>query len=125
MVLPSWITVALKIFWTFNLVCFTWIFFRANSLPDAIYIVTHLFGPWETPASLFNLMPGGGYELLIALVALILMELVQWFQRNKEIPGAFDLRKPVWLRWFAYYGLVVIILMFGIFESTEFIYAQF
>lgn len=125
LVLPSWFSASLKIFWTFHLVCFAWIFFRANSLPDAIYIVTHLFGSWESPVTLFNLMPGGGYEFLIALIALILMGLVQWFQRNKDHLGALDLRKPVWLRWFAYYGLVVIILMFGIFESTEFIYAQF
>lgn len=33
----------LSIFITFNLVSFAWIFFRANSMADSLYIVTHLF----------------------------------------------------------------------------------
>ncbi len=34
----------------FAFVCFSWIFFRANSLTDALYITTHLFSaPWRDP----------------------------------------------------------------------------
>ncbi len=34
---------------TFNLVCFAWIFFRANSLSDAFYIIGNLFRTSNTP----------------------------------------------------------------------------
>jgi alginate O-acetyltransferase complex protein AlgI len=48
--LPSALVTGLKIFATFNLICFTWIFFRANSLSDAMYIIGHLFVGLENPA---------------------------------------------------------------------------
>jgi hypothetical protein len=118
---------ALKILWTFNLVAFTWIFFRANSLSDASYIIRHLFVNLETTASLFRTIPGGWYEWTIALLAILLMEFVHWLQRRdgSGSPRNVIRRQPAWLRWSIYYGLVIIILMFGKFGSTEFIYAQF
>ena len=115
----------LNIFVTFNLVSFAWIFFRASSLRDAVYIVQHLFAPAETGASVIDLMPGGGYEWLIALAAILMMELVQWQQRKSGSIREVVRRQPAWLRWSAYYGLVVLILMFGKFEAVEFIYANF
>jgi D-alanyl-lipoteichoic acid acyltransferase DltB (MBOAT superfamily) len=57
--LPSPVTAGLKIFATFNVVSFTWIFFRANTLSDAGYIATHLFASPETRSSLFAIVPGG------------------------------------------------------------------
>ena len=36
-ILKAWQT-----FFTFNLVAFAWIFFRADNLSDAMYVVTHL-----------------------------------------------------------------------------------
>jgi alginate O-acetyltransferase complex protein AlgI len=38
----KWVRIG-QIFLTFNLVCFCWIFFRANSLSDSGYIASHLF----------------------------------------------------------------------------------
>lgn len=47
----------------FAFVCFTWIFFRANSLPDALLIVRRIFtAAWQDPQ-----IPG----LMLALVALV------------------------------------------------------
>jgi D-alanyl-lipoteichoic acid acyltransferase DltB (MBOAT superfamily) len=123
--LPSHLVAGLKIFATFNLVSFAWIFFRANTLSDAIYIVGHLFVNQEIPSPLFQNIPGGRYEWLIALLALLLMEAVHWLQeRNGSIRSVIR-RQPVWLRWSAYYGLVIVIFMFGKFEASEFIYSRF
>jgi len=118
-------TNALKIFGTFNLVSFAWIFFRANSLSDAFYIIQHLFVNLEMGTSLVRAMPGVWYEGVIALVAILLMEFVHWLQRREGSPRNVIRRQPAWLRWSVYYGLVIIIFMFGKFESAEFIYAQF
>jgi D-alanyl-lipoteichoic acid acyltransferase DltB (MBOAT superfamily) len=39
-------------FWTFQLVCFAWIFFRADSFADAWEVITRLFTAWGEPSSL-------------------------------------------------------------------------
>jgi D-alanyl-lipoteichoic acid acyltransferase DltB (MBOAT superfamily) len=123
--LPSHLVAGLKIFATFNLVSFAWIFFRANTLSDAMYIVGNLFVNQGIPSSLFQTMPGGWYEWLIALLALLLMEAVHWMQeRNGSIRSVIRCQ-PAWLRWSAYYGLVIVIFMFGKFEASEFIYSRF
>jgi D-alanyl-lipoteichoic acid acyltransferase DltB (MBOAT superfamily) len=123
--LPSRITAGLKIFATFNLVSFAWIFFRANTLSDAVYILGHLFVNPEIPSSLFEIMPGGRYEWLIALLALLLMEAVHWIQERDDSIRTVIRRQPAWLRWSVYYGLVMVIFMFGKFEANEFIYSRF
>lgn len=123
--LPSAVVSGLKIFATFNLVCFAWIFFRANSISDAFYIIQHLFVNLEINASLFDLMPVGWYDWLIALLAILVMEAVHWGQRKYGSLREAIRRQPVWLRWSLYYALVVVIFMFGKFGAGEFIYARF
>lgn len=123
--LPPQVANGFKIFATFHLVCFAWIFFRANSISDAIYILQHLFVDLGTGASLSELMSLGGYDWLIAVLAILVMEAVHWVQRKNG--GLRDVirRQPVWLRWSLYYALVVVIFMFGKFGAGEFIYARF
>lgn len=123
--LPPQVVSGLKIFATFNLVCFAWIFFRAASISDAFYIIQHLFVNLEFNASLFDLMPVGWYDWLIALLAILLMEAVHFVQRKYGSLREVILRQPVWLRWSVYYALVVVIFMFGKFGAGEFIYARF
>lgn len=123
--LPEKVTNGIKVFITFNMICFAWIFFRANTLPDALYVVRHLFANMELNASLLNLMPLGWYDWLIALAAILLMEAAEWGQsRYGNLRDVFR-QQPVWLRWSAYYVFVVVIFMFGKFGAGEFIYARF
>ena len=90
-----------------------------------MYIIQHLFTNLEINPSLFALVPGGWYDWLVALLAILTMEAVQWIQRKngslREVIG----RQPVWLRWSLYYGLVIAIFIFGKFGAGEFIYARF
>lgn len=123
--LPSRVSAGLRIFVTFNLVCFTWIFFRAASLSDAIYIIKHLFVNLGAQSSLFDLMPGGFYDWMIAILAILFMEVVQDVQVKKGGLRQVVRTQPVWLRWSIYFGLVMIIFIFGRFEATEFIYSRF
>jgi alginate O-acetyltransferase complex protein AlgI len=123
--LPLWLATGIKIFATFNLVSFAWIFFRANSLSDAIYIIGHLFVNLEMQFSLFDLLPGGVYDWMIAILAILFMETVHIVQRKWGSLRQAVRLQPVWLRWSIYFGLVIVIFLFGKFESTEFIYARF
>lgn len=120
---PAWNATGLKVFTTFNLVCFAWIFFRANSIPEAWYILQHIFSNPEINVSQLNMMPV--YDWLIALIALLVMELGQYGQQKYGSLRDIIRRQPLWLRWSAYYALVVVIFMFGKLGEGEFIYARF
>jgi D-alanyl-lipoteichoic acid acyltransferase DltB (MBOAT superfamily) len=103
---------------TFCLICFAWIFFRANSMPDALYIVSHLFeglgGPHRGKLA-FN-----GFILLF----LVLMEYVQSQHRAGAIENLWSTKSKT-VRWSFYYALVMIIIVFGAYNEQRFIYFQF
>ncbi len=116
---------------TFLLVAFAWIFFRANSLADAFYIVEHLFtgiGNWQEvfgPQMQHVLLLDAPPRIfLTGLFSVGLMECVHLLQRHGSVSEALA-RNPVWVRWPIYYGAVLLILLLGNFGSSQFIYFQF
>jgi hypothetical protein len=113
---------AVRILITFHLVTFSWIFFRARSLDDAWYIITHAISP--TP---FARLAGLGldrYDLGVAFVSIAMLECVQFLQRRQPIMQRLD-AQPEWMRWALYGSAVAVILLFGKFVSLDFIYFQF
>ncbi|MGI4875165.1 MAG: MBOAT family O-acyltransferase [Janthinobacterium lividum] len=109
------------------LVAYAWLFFRANSLPDAFYISSQLFRGWgqltltdafDTLDSFFLRNP---YEPAITLAALGLLLAVDL---HLEYPAPWGRPGPV-LRWTGYGALLLVIVFFGVFSSTQFIYFQF
>lgn len=112
---------------TFALVCFAWIFFRANSLTEAFYVITHLFTgilSQETLAFVFSGLGFGVRGFLIALAAICLMETIQLVQQRRSIKEILE-KKPAALRLAVYVGLIVCIIMLGKFSANQFIYFQF
>ena len=103
---------------TFLLVLLGWVFFRADSLGQAVgylgRMVTHPLLPGEV---------WYGYYLapLLACVGLLIIE---WIQRRKEHPLKID-NLPGWARWSIYYFLFIGTLLFGTFGGSEFIYFRF
>jgi alginate O-acetyltransferase complex protein AlgI len=113
---------ALRTITTFILVAFAWIFFRANSLSDAIYIVSHFFSGWESGALAPLLLLR--FELTVGILSVLLLLAVDTFKGSSHpFSGLLERHTPV--RWLMYYGLAVAILVFGNFESKAFIYFQF
>jgi len=111
------------VFGTFHLVTFAWIFFRANSLSDAAYIVSHLFRGLDLRAGYG--LGLGLYQIAIALAALAALELAHWVERRGLTASAFLRARPAWVRLGLDYALVFSILLFGRMGVTEFIYFQF
>jgi alginate O-acetyltransferase complex protein AlgI len=128
------IRTASKIVLTFSLVCFAWIFFRANTVTDAFYIVSHLgTGLAAVPYQLNNLafikmnilFGRDKFEFVFAVIALCLMIGIQILQIRFDVRELIR-KQPQWLRWSVYYVTLVIVLFFGAFnESQQFIYFQF
>lgn len=115
-----------NVFVTFNLVSFAWIFFRANSMSDALYIAGHLFsginaGQFTLKALSGKMVPA---EFIIAVASILFMEVVHLIQRHSHM-RSFLTDKPLWLRWPIYYILMFSILLLGVFGANEFIYFQF
>jgi len=53
-----------------------------------------------------------------------LMELVHLKQRHRSVREQLA-NKPIWVRWVAYYALMLACLIFGVFTASQFIYFQF
>jgi hypothetical protein len=119
---------------TFCLTCFAWIFFRANSVHDAFYIVGHLFdGLSSVPGQLNQrrfvkdaiLMGQSKQEFLLCLFGLFVLLTVHTLQSRRSLREMLS-RQSAPLRWSIYYAVIVLILFFGAFnQSQQFIYFQF
>lgn len=121
---------AFQVIFGFLLFCFTLIIFRSKSLPDAFYIITHLgtglgdlTGIQMSLKSLYSLGLDR-YELIIALIAIGIMELVQWAVPLEQMRRMFW-NKPLYLRWAIYYLLLLFLIFFGEYQDHAFIYFQF
>jgi alginate O-acetyltransferase complex protein AlgI len=124
-----------RVFFTFSLVTFAWIFFRANTVADAFYIATHLH---TNLLDFFTHLPelgqgegliGGDLglskvEFILAAGLLCLLGLVHWIQRAYSLETLI-LRQPVWIRWPVYYSLIFFTLLLGKPGTQEFIYLKF
>jgi len=121
---------------TFSVVCFAWIFFRANSWRDALYISTHLFSASpDTISNVFSPILTGNSVLssqspvlmlslfFIMICLLLLMDWQHYTAGSQEL----EFHKNPVLRWGVYYLQVITILLVGIIARTsaEFIYFQF
>lgn len=116
---------------TFILVCFAWIFFRANSVRDSIYIASNLFNGselWGDNQYIYYVLNGLGLqlvELFIVVFCILLLMIIEFFSRKQNIHETLN-RKPLALRFAVYYLLCVLILTVGVFSSgSAFIYFQF
>jgi alginate O-acetyltransferase complex protein AlgI len=106
---------------TCALVCFAWIFFRANTFSDALYVIKHILT--DAPSRGF-LVGMGRPEFAMLVLSISAMEIVQVTQRRKDILALLA-SQPTWIRWTIYYCLVFAILLFGQFGKKQFIYFQF
>jgi alginate O-acetyltransferase complex protein AlgI len=117
-----------KVMVTFLSVCFAWIFFRANSISDAFYIISHLFTGWEgLGIRALKATPFLGplkFQLVAGVVSVGMLLAVHLLQGDNHFDQWLS-KKRVSLRWAAYYSMVLIILLLGHFGTREFIYFQF
>jgi D-alanyl-lipoteichoic acid acyltransferase DltB (MBOAT superfamily) len=120
---------------TFSLTCFAWIFFRANNLDDAVYIASNLHSGWLKSIELIitneNLMRENILYLgsnrttfLLSVLFIGFMEVIHFIQRKHNISLIIK-NKNFMIRWLIYLTGISILVFFGIYKETEFIYFQF
>ncbi|MCC7430995.1 MBOAT family protein [bacterium] len=106
-----------SIFFTFQLVSFAWIFFRAKDLEQVFFVLEKISCGFSfSQVSELKKMFFGGISLIAFLWFL---EFLQEFEIvNLE-------QKPLVLRWSFYFLIFFAILVFGKTQSSQFIYFQF
>ena len=125
---------------TFSLICLSWVFFRANNLHDALYILAHLGTGWKEALlglphlvsgsvggplrDLLFIKAGAGKVMLSAalVMAILIVERVQYHGMLRRML----MDNPVWVRWPMYFGLVYATIFLGAYDTGgQFIYFQF
>lgn len=113
---------------TFALVCFAWIFFRANHLTDAGYIVGHLLSDWGQGLNFGVTGPAAlgltFKEFLLSLALIIFLLWVNGVEQKESIRLVLA-QKPAFMRWTIYAGLALLIMNWGVAVPIPFIYFQF
>ncbi len=112
----------IEIAFTFILVSMGWIFFRANSLSEAFYVFTHMLEGLSL--SLPRDLGLGWISFMYILGMIAFMEIIQALQGPAHL-RQFLSDKPTLFRWLIYAALIMLILLFGVFDEKEFIYSQF
>lgn len=117
---------------TFALVDFSWLFFRAKGIGNALAILKQIIFAmqFEKLFGLAVLRMGYSMQQLVALiVAMILLFAFDVLKNKKGNVFQFVLEQGMLFRWFVYIGLLFMIMVYGAYgldyTQTEFIYFQF
>ena len=103
---------------TFLLVVIGWIFFRSESIGQAVDYIERMFN-----RSLIE-MPVYSVGMSKTIFGIILLMSVEWFQRNKKHGLEISFIHNHFIKWSVYYVIIAIILEYGA-NSQSFIYFQF
>jgi hypothetical protein len=130
---------------TFALVCFAWIFFRADTIRDALLVIAKLtalpaelagyvralsqVGVVGTVREAFQLEGAiavfGLKKFGISLLYIAFLLMSERVSRTKADIAAWIARKPAVLRWAGYYAMTLMILLNWNTGSAQFIYFTF
>jgi alginate O-acetyltransferase complex protein AlgI len=109
---------------TFILVCFAWIFFRANSVSDAFTLINNMKTLHLSQLTLSMFGKDQMLEFMLSFLFIAILEVIQ-FQQRKVSWKEMISEQSIWVRSTVYILLLYVILFFGVFNNKSFIYFQF
>ncbi len=108
--------------WTFVLVYFAWIFFRANSLSDALLIIGNIldFQTWGGAIQLFHFR--ADFYLSFILIGILILIEILWekYQLIERLQTQTRL-----LKWTLMIVIIMSIFILGKWDQNDFLYFQF
>lgn len=133
-----WLYTLTQVLVTYTLVTIAWIFFRATTVGDAIYIINQIpvavkdFGGLLIRGQLLTSeftklighVPVYTFDIVLSFLLIFFMESVHLIQRKYDL-SSLVMRKPMAIRWSIYYILLFMIIFLGVYENRQFIYFQF
>jgi D-alanyl-lipoteichoic acid acyltransferase DltB (MBOAT superfamily) len=114
------------------LVCIAWVFFRANSISEALRVIVGMLtaSNWQIflDGSLFTL----GLDqknIILLLFSIVILFFGDFCKKRGIVVRQVILRQDYWVRWLVFSLSISAILLFGIwgtaYDATNFIYFQF
>jgi hypothetical protein len=113
--IPNW-----RIVVTFFLIAFAWIFFRVPSISDAFGMITRIMASKD---GVFYFIDNT-IIVSLSLALLVSSEFVEEYLYKDNRHGLLD-NKYTFVRWGIYVFLLAFIIMYGVLDSTQFIYVSF
>ncbi|MBO5450195.1 MAG: MBOAT family protein [Lachnospiraceae bacterium] len=117
---------------TFFLVMIAWVFFRAESVQKAVYIVFHMFtkfNPWIFVSGELYSLGIKEEEWGLLLLSGIVMIVVALLHERKISIRDYFIKQPLFFRWAVLLCLIFLILITGVYgpgyDSAQFIYGGF
>jgi len=117
---------------TFTLVAAAWVFFRAESISQAVDLLRSIFSefnPWVlTDGSLYTLgLDAKEWDVL--LTGILFLIIVDLFKYRKIDLAEIFMKQNLWFRWLVFYVGVIAVVLFGVYgaqyNAAGFIYFQF
>jgi len=117
-----WLRPVVSMIVTFHMVTLAWIFFRAATFHDAIFVIRSLPSclhghPWQGDSQVTTTIS------ILVIAMLVLVEAFQGLLQSQH-PIFQTLWRPMPVRWGAYIGLILLILLLSV-SSNGFIYGKF
>jgi len=113
---------------TFVLVVFAWIFFRANNLDDAIYVIKNMLTDINECNNIGMQFRGIGIyfnDLFKCIILIFFLIGYSLYERSDDVWQKLQ-SKPIWIRWSLYYLMLYGILFLAPHSTiNNFIYFQF
>jgi D-alanyl-lipoteichoic acid acyltransferase DltB (MBOAT superfamily) len=114
---------ALRVLFTFHLIAFAWIFFRAATVGEAFTILRRIYGALGKLPMMVRLYPfGAAHYTAAALIALLLA--VEVLDERRPLAERLA-AAPLAVRWALYYAAIFALLILGRWHAQQFIYMQF
>jgi len=120
-----------RIFLTYVIVLYAWVFFRAKNVHDAFYIIRNFFNFNLHDILLIthsrgveNLFGMTTFDFFLSFFFIGLLLLFDFLMQKKGLIGVIN-SLPLIVRWSIYISIFFIILWFGKFGMNQFIYYQF
>lgn len=112
---------------TFVFVSIAWVFFRANSLEDAFLILARMpqgLGSTFSLKVLSQALQVSAPLILFTFAMILFLQIAEAFRERISVRERI-IARPLWMRWSLYYAFLSIIILFGRFDASPFIYFQF
>ncbi len=117
---------------TFVLVTLAWVFFRAESIGQAVHIIKNMFTTWNPWVLFDGMLLGIGLDAKdwnVLLVAILLLFVVEWFKYNKVSLVEVFAKQNLLFQWLFFYVGILAVVVFGVYgpayNAAQFIYFQF
>ena len=116
---------------TFSVVSIAWIFFRANDIFQAMYIIKKIAADifQFTFFKYFNVyiqeLNMDASQIISGVLGVFILILYELYEEIKGINVFEASQDKKFLRWGLYYFLILYIMLFGVFKESAFIYFQF